>query len=158
GDTVQLTTVVSDSLGAPLANQVLTYSAKDTSVAKVAAGGLVTSKANGSTWMYARAANGLADSVAFLVAQQVARVTAPRDSILLDALQAVLPIQATPLDRLVSPVLGAALSYAAGAPSVATLVRSGHVRAIANGTTVVTAASGGDTAFVAVHVAQRAVP
>jgi len=157
GDTVQLTTVVSDSLGAPLANQVLTYSSKDTSVAKVAAGGLVTSKADGSTWMYARAANGLADSAAFLVAQQVARVTAPRDSILLDALQAALPIQAIPLDRLGSPVPGAALSYAAGAPSVATVDGGGNVRAVANGTTVVTAASGGDTAFVTVHVAQRPV-
>jgi len=157
GDTVQLTTVVSDSLGAPLAGQVLAYSSKDTSVATIGPGGLVTSRANGSTWMYARAANGLADSVAFLVAQQVARVTAPRASILLDALQAVLPIQATPLDRLGSPVLGAALSYAAGAPSVATVDGGGNVRAIANGTTVVTAASGGDTAFVAVHVAQRPV-
>ena len=157
GDTVQLTTVVSDSLGAPLAGQVLAYSSKDTSVARIGPSGLVTSKANGSTWMYARAANGLADSVAFLVAQQVARVTAPRASILLDALQAVLPIQATPLDRLGSPVLGAALSYAAGAPSVATVDGGGNVRAIANGTTVVTAASGGDTAFVAVHVAQRPV-
>src|SRR6266516_3666248 len=157
GDTVQLTALVADSVGTSLANQVLAFSSSDTSVAKIEPNGLVTSTGNGSAWMYGRASNGVLDSARIVVAQQVAHVTAPRDSILLDALQAVLPIQATPLDRLGSPVVDAALSYAAGAPSVATVDGGGNVRAIANGTTVVTAASGGDTAFVAVHVAQRPV-
>src|SRR6266550_3540184 len=157
GDTVQLTALVADSVGASLANQVLAFSSSDTSVAKLEPSGLVTSKTNGSTWVYARASNGVSDSVRMVVAQQVARVVAQRDSILLDALQAVLPIQATPLDRLGTPVLGAALAYSTGAPSVATVDASGSIRAIANGTTVVTASSGGDTTFVAVRVAQRPV-
>jgi len=52
GDTVQLSTLVSDSLGSPLANEALTYSSADTSVAKIGPGGLVTSRGNGSTWVY----------------------------------------------------------------------------------------------------------
>src|SRR5437016_3203771 len=63
GDTLQLAGAISDSLGAPLANQTLTYSAGDTSVVTVGTGGLVTSKGNGSTWIHARAWNGVGDSI-----------------------------------------------------------------------------------------------
>ena len=157
GDTVQLASTVSDSVGAPLANQVLTYSAGDTFVVTVGLSGLVTSKGNGSTWVHAQARNGVADSVRMVVAQQVARVIVKRDSILLEALQAVLPIQATPIDRLGYPVRGAALTYATGAQSVATVDSSGNIRAIANGTTLVAAAHGSQVAVVGVRVAQRPV-
>ncbi len=156
-DTTQLTTLVFDSLGAALTNQALTYISADTSVTRISTSGLATTRGNGSTWLYARASNGVADSVAIAVAQQVARVVVKRDSILLDALQAVLPLQATALDRLGSPVMAATLTYSTGAPSVATLDASGNIHAIANGTTVVTAAYGTDTATVVVQVAQRAV-
>src|SRR5437667_2564878 len=155
GDTVQLAAVVSDSMGAPLANQILSYSANDTSVATASAAGVVTSKGNGTTWVHSRAYNGVADSVAVVVAQQVARVVAKRDSIILDALQAVLPLQTTAVDRLGSTVVTASLTYATGATSVAIVDASGNVRAIANGATVITAAYGSDTAVVAVRVAQR---
>jgi hypothetical protein len=157
GDTVQLTTLVSDSLGTPLTNQVLAYFSADTSVAKVGPSGFVTSRGNGSTWIYTRAANGVADSVRMFVAQLVARVVAKRDSILLDALQAVLPVQATAVDRLGAAVATAALTYATGAASIATVDASGSIRAIANGSTSITAAYGSDTAVVAVRVAQRPV-
>jgi len=96
-------------------------------------------------------ANGVADSVGIVVAQQVARVVATRDSILLDALQAVLPTQASAVDRLGYRVTAAALTYVTSAPSVATVDASGNVRAVANGTTVVTAVYGSDTALVAVR-------
>src|SRR5205807_8073105 len=110
GDTAQLTTMVSDSLGTPLANVTLAYTAGDTSVVTVGSTGLVKSNGNGTTWIHATARNGAADSVQVVVAQQVARVVAKRDSILFDALQAVLPIQVTPLDRLGSPLTTAALT------------------------------------------------
>src|SRR2546425_7143291 len=71
GDTVRVTTTVSDSLGAPLASPVLAYSAGDTSVLTVEPSGLVTSKGNGATWIHATARNGGADSLRIVVAQQV---------------------------------------------------------------------------------------
>src|SRR5205807_8699645 len=108
--TAQRTTMVSDSRGTPLANVTLAYTAGDASVVTVGATGLVESNGNGTTWIHATARNGAADSVQVVVAQQVARVVAKRDSILFDALQAVLPIQVTPLDRLGSPLTTAALT------------------------------------------------
>ena len=157
GDSAQLTSVVSDSFGAPLANQVLTYLSGDTSVAKVDPTGLVRSKGNGSTWIYGRATNGISDSVGIVVAQQVARLFAKRDSILLDALQAVLPTQVTAVDRLGSPVAGAWIAYSTRDPSIATVDSSGGVRAVSNGATVVDASHGADTVVVSVRVSQRPV-
>jgi hypothetical protein len=157
GDTAQLSVLVSDSLGAPLTNQVLAYSTSDTSVANVGPTGLVTSRGNGSTWIRVRAYNGVADSVAVVVAQQVARVVVKRDSIQFDALQAVLPMQAALVDRLGFPIMSAALTYVSRTSSVATVDATGNIRAIANGISVVTAIYGADTGVVAVHVAQRPV-
>jgi len=153
GDTVQLRAQVWDSLGAPLANQVLTYFSRDTSVAKVGPMGVVTSDGNGSTWVYARARNGVRDSLSIAVVQQVARVVATRDSIALDALQAVLPVQAGAVDRLGAPVKAAALTYNSFNPSVASVDSSGNIRATANGTTKVNTWSGNATAWVVVRVA-----
>jgi len=157
GDTTQLAVVMSDSMGVPLANQALSYSANDTSVVTVGSTGVVTSKGNGTTWVRARAYNGVSDSVAVIVAQQVARVVVARDSILFDALHAVLPMQAKPIDRLGSVVAGAPLTYAAGTPSIVYVDNSGNLEALANGATIATATYGTDTARVTVRVAQRPV-
>jgi hypothetical protein len=157
GDTLQLSAQLADSVGAPLVGQVLVYSSSDSAVATVGSGGLVTSKANGAAWLHARAATGVGDSLRLLVAQQVARVVVKPDSLLLDALQAVLPVQATLVDRLGSPVVGPAITYATGNPAVATADTNGNVRAIGNGSTVLTAMHGADSAAVVVRVAQRPV-
>src|SRR5207302_6430022 len=92
GDTVQLAVAISDSLGAPLANQTLAYSASDTSVVTVASGGLVTSKGNGSAWIHTRVWNGVGGSIHVVVAQQVGRVLVPRESIAVSALTAPLSV------------------------------------------------------------------
>ncbi len=157
GDTVQLAAAISDSVGAPLANQALAYSAGDTSVVTVGSGGLVTSRGNGSTWIHAGAWNGVGDSMRVVVAQQVARVVVQRDSIVFGALKATLPIGATAVDRLGSPVPTAALTYASLGLSVATVDTTGSVRALGNGTALIAARFGSDTAWVAVRVAQRPV-
>jgi hypothetical protein len=157
GDTAVLTTTVSDSLGKPLVNQALAYVSADSSVVSVGPAGVVRSRGNGSTWVYARAANGVKDSVSVVVAQQVVQLVVKRDSILLDALQAVLPVQAVAVDRLGSPVTSATLTYASANPAVAVVDQSGGVRAIANGATTVTAIYGSDTSSVVVRVAQRPV-
>src|SRR5207247_10861826 len=62
-DTIRLSVQLSDSLGAPVAAQTVTYRSSDTTVASVAADGLVTPRGNGSAWVHARASNGMADSV-----------------------------------------------------------------------------------------------
>src|SRR5213082_170388 len=157
GDTVQLAVAISDSLGAPLANQALAYSATDTSVVTVASGGLVTSKGNGSAWIHTQAWNGVGDSIHVVVVQQVARVLVPRDSIDFSALKATFAIGATAVDRLGSSVPTAALTYASLAPSIASVDTTGSIRALGNGTALIAARFGSDTAWVAVRVAQRPV-
>jgi len=157
GDAVQLTAQVSDSLGAPLVGEALAYSSADSRVAEVGFNGLMTSRGNGSSWVYGRALNGVADSLQVTVAQQVARVVVKRDSMLLEALQAVLPVQAAAVDRLGAPVTGASFAYGTANASVATVDASGNIRANGNGTTVVSAAYDRDTGLVVVRVAQRPV-
>src|SRR5947207_8635875 len=99
GDTIQFNTAVSDSLGVAVAGQAVAYSAGDTSVVTVGPTGIVTSKRNGSAWIHGTASSGAADSIRVLVAPQVTRVVVKRDSIVLNALQAVLPMQATAVHR-----------------------------------------------------------
>ena len=82
-------------------------------------------------------------------------MVAQRDSVVFDALQAVVPVLAAPVDRLGSPVRGAVLTFASASESVASVDTSGNIRARANGTTFVTAAYGNDTASILVRVAQR---
>lgn len=157
GDTSRLVAQASDSLGAPVVNPSLALWSADTTVATVGANGLVTSRRNGAVWMYSRADNGIADSIRMVVAQQVARIAAVRDSLLLEALHAVLPLRATAFDRLGSPVADATLAYVTGDASVVTVDSTGDLRASGNGSTIVRALAGTDTAAVIVRVAQRAV-
>ncbi len=144
GDTVQLAAAISDSVGAPLANQTLAYSAGDTSVVTVGWGGLVTSKDNGSTWIHASVWNGVGDSIHVVVAQQVARVLVQRDSIDFSALKATVPVGATAVDRLGSPVPTASFTYASLAPSIASVDTTGSIRALGNGTALIAARFGSD--------------
>ncbi len=91
GDTVQLAESVDDSTGASLANQALAFWSGDTLVAKVTPAGSVTSAGNGGAWIYARALNGVKDSLHFSVVQRVARVVVKADSMFLDAIPQTLP-------------------------------------------------------------------
>src|SRR5207302_4192805 len=81
----------------------------------------------------------------------------PRDSIDFSALKATLAVGATAVDRLGSPVPTAALTYASLAPSIASVDTTGSIRALGNGTALIAARFGSDTAWVAVRVAQRPV-
>lgn len=157
GDTVQLSALAADSMGTSVSTPVLNYSVGDTSVASVGATGVLISKRNGSTRVYVRALSGVSDSLPIVVSQQVVRVVAKRDTILLNALKAALPIQVTALDRLGSPVASATLSYSSAAPAIASVDASGNVQALANGTALVSAAAAGDSTFILVSVAQRPV-
>src|SRR5438876_12276552 len=156
-DTIRLGVQLSDSLGAPVAGQTVTYRSSDTTVASVAPDGLVTPRGNGSAWVHARASNGAADSVPVTVSQRVARVVVAPDSLAFDALQAAQPIRASALDRLGSPVAGASVTYGVRDGAVASVDSGGNVRALGNGATVVTAAAGEVSAAVVVQVAQRPV-
>lgn len=156
-DTLRAVPQVSDSLGTVIALAPVTYYSSDTTVATVDTAGLVRARSNGSARLFAQAGAGVAATVTVNVAQQVARIAVARDTIVFDALRAVLPVAATGLDRLGSPVVGAALTYASTGTAVATVDANGQIQALTNGTTGVVAVHGTDSGFVLVRVQQRPV-
>ncbi|HUL49026.1 MAG TPA: Ig-like domain-containing protein, partial [Gemmatimonadales bacterium] len=157
GDTVRVAVSAFDSLNVLLTNQRLLFGAADSSVASVDSAGLVTARANGSTWVRAFATNGVADSVQFTVLQQVARVQANQAALEFQSLHAVQPLAVVALDRLGSPVAGAKVSYASADPTVVSVDLGGNVRAVGNGATQLTASVLNFSATIAAHVAQRVV-
>jgi len=153
GDTTRLRAQAWDHLGQPITDEVVAYSSTDTTIAKVGSDGLVASKGSGETWVYARA-DTIRDSVRVTVVQQVARVVTANGVLFLDALQAVVPMQATALDRLGSPLIDAVLTYSAQDSNVVAVGPEGTVRALANGVTGIVARAGVDSTVVRVVVQQ----
>ena len=152
-DTTRLQAQAFDSLGQPIVAEVVAYSSTDTSVVTVRSDGVVTAKRNGSAVVYARA-DSVRDSARVTVAQEVARVAVASQSLVLDALQAVEQVHATPVDRLGFSVTSAPTTFHSQDSTIATVTPTGQVRAVANGTTGIVAKSGIDTATIAVQVAQ----
>jgi hypothetical protein len=157
GDTVRLTATVVDSLGVPLSSPQVTFGSTDSSVVSVAAGGLVKSRGNGRALVLVHANTGVTDTVAASVSQTVSSVKIAADSMLFSALGATAPVRAVALDRLGFLVSGAVLTYRTGDTAVATVASDGTLRARSNGSTLVVARVGGDSALAGVRVAQRPV-
>ena len=155
GDTTRLQAQAFDSLGEPISPEAVAYSSSDTNVATVRSDGLLTSKRNGSAVVYAQA-DTVRDSARVTVAQTVARLVLSKPSLLLDALQAVEQVHATPVDRLGFSVTGVPTTFHSQDSTIATVSPAGVVRAIANGTTAIIATSGIDSSTLAVQVAQAA--
>jgi hypothetical protein len=156
-DTLRVQVARFDSHDAPLSTSPVTFASTTPAVASVDPGGFVVSRGNGTTWILARGPSGAADSVAVTVAQQVTRVEAAQDTVVLDALGAEVPLQISAVDRLGSNVSGVALRYSVSDSTVVVVNPGGSVRAIANGWTTVTGATQGESVSVAVQVAQRPV-
>jgi hypothetical protein len=146
GDTVRVVVLEKRGTAAVLVPSA-TYEMSDASVAGVTSAGVVTSRADGTTHLIVRSPDGAKDSVAVVVVQEAVKVLVPRDTVELDALQAVAPIGAAAEDALGSPVLQQDFTYAVADTGIAAVAASGLVRAVANGV----------TAKVVVRVTQRPV-
>jgi hypothetical protein len=154
GDSVRLAVGQFGHAGHRVPTSDVTFTSSDPTVVAVDSFGLLTSRQNGTARVTARAASGDADSILVAVAQQVHRVEAARDTLLFDALESVQRIGAAVVDRLGSPVAGAALTYSVADSAVAAVSGDGEVRARANGLTTVTAAVSGESLTVSVRVMQ----
>ena len=94
--------------------------------------------------------------VPVLVAQQVARVDVPADTLALSALNAVAHPQIQMFDALGNPVSGVGLHLRAEDTTVAVIVAPDSIRAAGNGVTRVWAVAAAESASLLVKVAQRA--
>ncbi len=156
-DTVRAHFIALDSLGVPVQTPRITFSSSDTAVVAVDSSGLLRARANGSAMIQAQSLSGVVTTVPVVVAQQVARVVAQRDTIGFDALHAQLPMNAIGIDRLGSPVVGAALTYESDRGGTAAVDGNGQIEALRNGTGSVWAVHGVDSGVVFVVVKQRPV-
>jgi len=157
GDTMRLTAAVVDSLSVPLTRSEVTFSSTDSTTVSVSVDGLARSRRNGSVLLLVRANTGVTDTVPATVSQRIAGVTLGQDSILFDALGATAVVRATAIDRLGSPVTGAALTYRTGDTTVATVAPDGTISARANGSTSLVASAGADSVVGGIRVLQRPV-
>ena len=132
-----------------------TYRILDTTIATAGATGLLTSRAPGTTRLVVRSPYGASDTALVHVSQSVARLQMRRDTVTLDALDALQPLGVVAFDPLGSQIQNAPLQYDVQDTAIATISPMGIVRARANGVTTITASQNAQSASIVVRVAQR---
>ena len=153
GETVQLTAEVKDTGKTTIPGAAVVWSSSDPQFATVDANGLVTAVSSGTTQITATSAGVSQSSTVYVV------IPKPAERIDLNISQATLTSvgQSLKLDALVYDIDGVAIpdapvAWSSSHPVVAAVDTTGLVSAVANGTTLVTATSGGITTFATIHV------
>jgi len=131
------------------------YRILDTTIATVAATGLITSRAVGWTRLLVRSPTGASDTAVVLVTQKFARLRAVHDTVTLAALEALEPLGVVATDPLGSTIPSLTLQYNVADTAIASVASPGIVRARANGTTTVSVSRDDQSAAIVVRVAQR---
>src|SRR5437870_1046457 len=140
--TVQLSAVTKDSAGTTLTGQTQWWASGNTAVATVSASGLVTGVAAGSATITATSGGNSAGATVTVSNVPVASVViSPATATLL--LGASLQLSATVKDSAGNVLSGRTVTWASGAPAVASVSASGLVSGLAAGTAPITATSGG---------------
>ena len=155
GETVQLTAVVLDGNGQPVAGAEVDWTSSDMAVAAVSGEGLVTAVGNGSITITARSGSASA-SVPVTVMQSAGSVVVEPTTATLMSLGETVQLTATVLDGNGQPVAGAEVTWSSSHESVATVSGEGLVTAVGNGSVTITARSGSASASVPVTVMQSA--
>ena len=153
GETVQLTAEVEDTGKTVIPGAAVMWSSSDPEVATVDANGLVTALSIGTTRIMATSAGVSKSSTVYV------EIPKPAARIDLNISQATLTSvgQSLKLDALVYDIDGVAIpdapvAWSSSHPEVAAVDTTGLVSAVDNGTTLVTATSGGITTFATIHV------
>lgn len=156
GRSAQFLAVAFDDTGAVLRTAKPRWSSSDETVARVDSTGLATADSAGTARIIARV--GTAADTATLVVAQVARLLVVRPGFdTLTAIADTARIAALAFDSLNFPIPNPSLSWVTSDPAVATVDPAGLVQAAKNGVVLVTAASGGQSAFATVVVRQEVV-
>src|SRR5436309_902305 len=142
GLTQQFTAVAKDANGNVVPGQAFTWTADNPLVARVDAGGIVTAVANGSATITATAA-GVAGRAALTVAQVVKSVVVSPPTATLAGLGLTQQFTAVAQDANGNPVAGQTFTWASAQPVIASVDPNGLARALAVGTAVITATTGG---------------
>lgn len=136
--TQDLTATVRDARGASISGLTPTWSTDAGSVATVSTAGRVTAVGKGTARIIA-AVGALRDTATVTVQQVAATLTLSPDTLRLAAVGDTAIIGAIVRDAGGSAMTGVAKTFATGNPSIATVVTTGRVTAVATGATTVTA-------------------
>ena len=139
-DTVQLTATVYDANDDIVSGASVTWTSGTTSVATVSASGLVTAVARGSTTITATSGS-VSDEAAITVDLPAKRIDIDPSSATLSSVGATEQLTATVYDENNDIITGATVAWTSSDSSVATVNTNGLVKAVANGTTNITARS-----------------
>ena len=153
GQTIQLSARVFDQNNAQMSSAVVTWTSSAVGVATVSGQGLVTAVKNGAVTITGRSGNASA-SIPVTVMQSVGSISTEPTSATLMSLGETVQLTATVLDRNRQPVSDAVVSWTSSDEGVATVSSQGLVTAVSNGSTTITARSGGVSASIPVTVMQ----
>ena len=155
GETVQLTAVVLDQNGQPVAGAVVTWQSSQEGVAIVSNSGLVTAVMNGTVQITATALSASA-SAEVQVMQSAGSIVITPEMATLMSIGETVQLATTVLDENGQPVAGAVVAWQTSEETVATVSNSGLVTAVMNGTVQITATAGSASARAEVRVMQSA--
>ena len=153
GATQQLTASPKDSGGNTLTGRTITWSSSNTSVATVAASGLVTAVATGSATITATSEGQTGTSQITVIVPPVASlVVSPHAASLIDG--GTVQLSATTRDAGGNVLTGRSIAWSTDSASVATVSSSGLVTGVAPGTATIYAVSEGkgDSSAITVNV------
>ncbi len=151
GNTVQLSALVEDSAGNPLAGRAVTWTSNSSGVASVSASGLVQGVTAGSATISATSGGKTGTAAITVQAVPVALVTVSPASVTVLVGQTV-QLTATPKDAGGNPLAGRSVAWSSGNATVATVSGSGLVTARAAGSTTITATSEGQSGTASLTV------
>ena len=151
GATVRLSATVYDLNRNAISRATVAWESDDPSVATVSASGLVTAVARGSTVITATL--GVKSATASITVDlPAARIALDSNSATLMSVGATVKLSATVYDVNNDAISGAMVAWESGDTSVATVSASGLVTAVARGSTMITATSGGKSATASITV------
>ena len=153
GQTVQLMAEVKDTGNTVIPGAPVSWSSSNPEFATVDANGLVTAVASGTTQITATSGGVSTSRPVFVVlAPPAARIELNISEATLTSIGQSLQLDALVYDIDGVAIPGAMVSWSSSHPEVATVSEIGLVSAVANGTTLVTATSGGVSTFATIHV------
>jgi hypothetical protein len=118
-----------DRRGNPIVSPAIVWTSLNDTVASVTAGGVITARDNGATWVRATS-DTVSDSVRIVVRQGVRRVVVTPETDTLTSVGARRILQATAQDSLGQPIADAAFSWSSLAPNTVRLVADSSARAV----------------------------
>ena len=152
GQTQQLTATVFDQNNMNMTSASVMWSSGDAAVASVNANqGLVTAAGNGTTRVTARSGD-IQANADITVAQAATRIVIEPGPAITLSIGATIQLTAAVLDRNDHPVMDAVATWSSGDAAVATVSPQGLVTAAGEGSTQVTARSGGASAMIPIYV------